>query len=144
MTPSSIAAILQQCRTIAVVGLSPKAWRDSYEVAQYLQKHGYKIIPVNPGYAGQSILGEICYATLTDADQTLAQQGVKIDMVDCFRKSEDIPPIAEQAIAIQARVLWMQLGISHDPAAAAASAAGLQVVMNRCTKIDHRNLIANH
>lgn len=150
MTPSApgitnsateIAALLQQTRVIAIVGLSPKPWRDSHEVAEYLQNHGYRIVPVNPHHTGQSIVGEACYATLQDAASALRAQGQVIDMVDCFRKSEDIPPIALDAIAIGAKCLWMQLGISHIPAAEQALAAGLAVVMNRCTKIDHRMLL---
>jgi predicted CoA-binding protein len=136
MNPSDILA---SSHTIAIIGLSPNPQRDSFEVAQYLQQHGYRIIPVNPGQAGRAILGEPCYASLTEAANALAQQGVTIDIVDCFRKAEDIPPIAAEAIAIHAKCLWMQLGIVNEAAAAQAQAAGLHVVMDHCTKIVHRN-----
>jgi predicted CoA-binding protein len=142
MTPSTvdIPSLLSQCRTIAVVGLSAKASRPSHEVAQYMQAHGYRIIPINPMYAGTHILGEHCYATLTQAHATLAEQGVKIDLVDCFRRSDAIAPIAEESIAIGARCLWLQLGVVNEPAAAQARAAGLAVVSDRCIKIDHMRM----
>ena len=109
----SIAQILNESKTIAIVGLSNKPDRASYGVAEYLQGHGYQIIPVNPSYAGQTILGERVCATLQEAADTLATSGRRIDIVDCFRKSEDIPPIAREAIAVRAGCLWMQLGIEH-------------------------------
>ena len=143
MPNTAIDAILKQTRTIAVVGLSPNPLRVSYEVAQYLQNQGYRIIPVNPNAAGQSILGEPCFATLQEAAEALNRQGQKIDLVDCFRKSEDIPPIAQDAIAIQAKTLWLQLGIRHPAAENQARAAGLQVVADRCTKIEHPRMIKN-
>jgi predicted CoA-binding protein len=133
----SIAQILAATRTIAVVGLSAKTDRASHEVAQYLQNHGYRVIPVNPTYVGTHILGERCFATLADAAASLAQANIRIDLVDCFRRAEAIPPIADAAIAIGAAVLWMQLGISNRAAAATAEAAGLTVVMDRCLKIEH-------
>jgi predicted CoA-binding protein len=136
----SIPALLSECRTIAVVGLSANADRPSFGVAQYMQAHGYRIIPVNPMYAGTHILGEHCYATLTQAHATLTEEGIKIDLVDCFRKSDAIPPVADEAIAIGARCLWLQLGVINDEAARKARAAGLAVVMDRCIKIDHMNL----
>ena len=136
-TPSPLVQILQTCRTIAVVGLSPKVHRDSYEVSAYMQAHGYRIVPVNPvaAAAGTPILGEKVYATLAEAAKV-----EKIDMVNCFRNSTDIPPIAEEAISIGAKVLWMQLGIAHEASAAQAEAAGLAVVQNRCLLIEHRRL----
>ena len=136
-TSPQLTTILQTCHTIAVVGLSPKVHRDSYEVSQYMQAHGYRIVPVNPVAAASNtpILGEKVYATLTEA-----AQAEKIDMVDCFRNSEDIPPIAEEAIKIGAKVLWMQLGIAHESSATQAEAAGLAVVQNRCLLIEHRRL----
>jgi predicted CoA-binding protein len=137
----SIPAILAEGRTIAVVGLSAKTDRPSHEVARYLQTHGYRIIPVNPMYAGARILNEPCYASLTEAAVALVKDNVKIDIVDCFRKSEAIEPIADEAIAIGARYLWMQLGVVNEKAAAKARAAGLAVVMNRCIKIDHMNAL---
>ena len=140
MNQPDILHILKTCRTIAVVGLSPKVHRDSYEVAEYMQQQGYRIIPINPVAAASnspntSILGEKVYATLADA--ALVE---KIDMVDCFRNSADIPPIATEAVHIHAQVLWMQLGIDNATAKAEAEAAGLAVVDNRCLLIEHRRL----
>ena len=136
--PTSV--VLNQSRTIAVVGLSPDPQRASHEVATYLQQHGYRIIPVNPTCAGKTILGEHCHASLTMAAKALAEAGIKIDIVDCFRKSEAMEPIAEEAIAIGAPVLWMQLGVINAVAAAKAQAAGIHVIMDRCIKIDHARL----
>ena len=121
---------------IAVVGLSNRPDRPSYDVSGYMQRQGYRIVAVNPMYAGEQILGEHCYASLTDAAQALAGQ-VKIDIVDCFRKSADIPPVVDEAIAIGATCVWMQQGIVNDAAAATAEAAGLKVIMDRCIKVDH-------
>ena len=137
MNQPDILHILKTCKTIAVVGLSPKMHRDSYEVAEYMQSQGYRIIPINPVAAASNtqILGEKVYATLLEAAKV-----EKIDMVDCFRNSADIPPIATEAVQIKARVLWMQLGIDNEPAKAEAEAAGLAVVENRCLLIDHRRL----
>ena len=136
----SIAQILNDSKTVAIVGLSNKPDRASYGVAAYLQQAGYQVIPVNPSYAGDTILGETVHATLQDAAEALAPGGQRIDIVDCFRKSEDIPPIARDAIAVRAGCLWMQLDIENQPAADMARAAGLDVVMNHCTKIEHRSL----
>lgn len=132
----TIQKILASCRTVAVVGLSPKPERASFEVAHYLQTHGWRIIPVNPVAAasGATILGETVYASLQEA-----ARHASIEVVDVFRKSEDVPPVAQEAIAIGARALWLQLGVENAPAAAAAQAAGLLVVQNRCLKIDHAN-----
>lgn len=127
--------ILKHCRTIAVVGLSPKPHRASFDVARYMQANGYRIIPVNPNAA--EVLGEKAYATLLEA-----AQHEKIDLVNCFRNSEDIPPIVDEAIAIGATAVWMQLGITHQAAAAKAEAAGLLVVQDHCIKIDHRVLLS--
>jgi predicted CoA-binding protein len=138
----TIIQILQESQTIAVVGLSNNPDRASHEVAEYLQQNGYRIVPVNPVYAGQRILGEPVYATLQEAADALAPQGRRIDIVDCFRKAEDIVPIAKDAIAVRAGCLWMQLGIENQAAADLARAAGLEVVMNRCTKIEHRAMNA--
>lgn len=137
----TIAQILQDAKTIAVVGLSDKPDRASYGVAAYLQEHGYRILPVNPGYVGQQILGEPVFASLQDAAASLGE-GMKIDIVDCFRKPEAIVPIARDAIAIGAGCLWMQLEIENDEAAQLARDAGLDVVMNHCLKIAHRMLAA--
>jgi predicted CoA-binding protein len=134
----TLRRILGTCRTIAVVGLSPQWHRPSFFAAKYMQAHGYRIVPVNPSAA--EILGERCYPSVTAAAQALVAQGQHIDMVDCFRKSEDIPPIAQEAIAVGAKCLWMQLGIINEAAAAAARSAGLEVVMDRCVKIEHARL----
>lgn len=136
----SIAQILSDSKTIAIVGLSNKPDRASHEVAAYLQEHGYRIVPVNPSYAGETILGEQVHATLQEAADALAGSGQSIDIVDCFRKSDDIPPIARDAIAVRAGCLWMQLDIENQAAADLARAAGLDVVMNHCIKIEHRSL----
>jgi hypothetical protein len=128
---NTLRRILKQSKTIAVVGLSANWWRPSYFAAKYMQEHGYRIIPVNPQY--QEILGEKCYASLRDIPE-------KVDIVDCFRTSDEIPPIAEDAIAIGAKVLWMQLGVINHEAAEKARKAGLEVVMDRCVKIEHARL----
>ncbi|OHC80596.1 MAG: CoA-binding protein [Rhodoferax sp. RIFCSPLOWO2_12_FULL_60_11] len=130
----TIRQILATCRTVAVVGLSPKPERASFEVARYMQAHGWRIIPVNPVAAasGLTILGEPVYASLQEA-----AQHATIDLVDVFRNSADVPPVAQEAIAIGARALWLQLGIENAQAAAAAQAAGLWVVQNRCLKVEH-------
>lgn len=132
-----IPSILAESRIIAVVGLSSNADRPSYEVAHYLQSHGYRIVPVNPTYAGAHILGEPCYATLQEAASAVEKKGQKIDVVDVFRKAEDIPPVVDDAIAIKADCIWMQLGIAHQAAAEKARAAGLKVVMDKCIKVEH-------
>lgn len=141
-TISTLRDLLSRCRTLAVVGLSPQWHRPSFFAAKYMQAHGYRIVPVNPLVAreGGSILGETAYASVTEAATALQAQGLRIDMVDCFRKSEDIPPLAEEAIAIGARCLWLQLGVFHEPAGLRAEAAGLQVIQNRCVKIEHARL----
>ncbi|WBY00400.1 CoA-binding protein [Ramlibacter tataouinensis] len=135
---SDLRRILASCRTLAVVGLSPQWHRPSFFAAKYMQAHGYRIVPVNP--KADEILGERCYPSVTAAAQALAAQGTTIDMVDCFRRSEDIPPIADEAIAIGAKCLWLQLGVVHEAAADKARAAGLDVVMDRCVKIEHARL----
>ena len=120
--------ILLKHRTLAVVGLSAQWHRPSYFAAKYMQEHGYRVIPVNPRY--DAILGEKCYKSLRDIPE-------KVDVVDCFRKSADIPPIAEEAVAVGARVLWMQLGVENPAARRIAESAGLEVIENRCVKIEH-------
>jgi predicted CoA-binding protein len=135
-TPA-IPALLAKCRTIAVVGLSAKSDRASHEVARYMQAHGYRIIPVNPTYAGTHILGEHCFSTLRQAAKMLSEEGARIEIVDCFRKSEYIKSIVDEAIAIGARCVWMQLDIVDHAAAAKARAAGLAVIMDKCLKIEH-------
>lgn len=135
-----ISRILADCRTIAVVGLSSRPDRPSHEVAQYLQAHGYRILPVNPAYAGTHILGEPCYAHLAEADAAVKKEGGRIDLVDCFRKSEEVGTAVDEAIAIGARAVWMQLGVIDKEAAARAEKAGLAVVMDKCVKIEHMQL----
>ena len=130
---ADISGILANCRTIAVVGLSPNPQRASFDVARYMQANGYRIIPVNPNAGVAQILGEKVYPNLLEASLT-----EKIDLVNCFRNSEDIAPIVDDAIAISAKAVWMQLGIAHANAAAKAKSAGLIVVQDRCLKIDHR------
>ena len=139
-TSTSIAELLQRSRTIAVAGLSANPGRPSNGVAQYLQRNGYRIIPINPTYAGTHILGEYCYDSLQAAASALAKENVKIDIVDCFRKSEAIPPIVDAAIEIGVQCVWMQLGVAHEEAAAKARARGIDVVMDNCIKIEHMNL----
>lgn len=138
-----IAQILATCPTIAVVGLSPQPERASHQVGRYMQANGYRIVPVHPGAAqsGTLILGQPCFATVQQAAQALAQQGLHIDMVNCFRPSSDIAPLADAAIEIGARCLWLQLGITHPQAQARAAQAGLQVVADRCLKIEHAALL---
>ena len=126
-----IAEILKSARTIAVVGLSPKRYRPSYGVAEYLQKAGYRIIPVNPRES--ELLGERCYPDLEAIPEA-------VDIVDIFRRSEFVPEIVEAAIRKGAKVIWMQEGVVHEDAARRAEAAGLQVVMDRCILKDHRRL----
>ncbi len=129
---ASIRRILNDSRTIAVVGLSPKPHRPSHQVARYLMEAGYIIIPVNPGQ--DRILGLPCFPNLRAIPGT-------VDLVDIFRRQEKVMPIVEDAIAIGAKYIWMQEGIVNVEAAARAEAAGLAVVMDRCTKIDHMNLL---
>jgi predicted CoA-binding protein len=136
----TIPQILSDSKTIAVVGLSDKPERASHGVAQYLQRQGYRVIPVNPSYAGQQILGETVYASLHDAAAALDAGGGRIDIVDCFRKADAMLPIAQDAVAVRAACLWMQLGVVNQAAADLASAAGLDVVMDHCIKIEHAAL----
>jgi uncharacterized protein len=132
LSESEIREILSETRTIAVVGLSANPERDSNGVARYLQRNGYTIIPVNPNLSGP-VLGAQAYASLREVP-------VPIDIVEIFRRVDAVPPIVEEAIAIGARVVWMQLGIVHEEAAKRAEEAGLKVVMNRCMAIEHRRL----
>ena len=135
-----LVSVLANARTVAIVGMSDNPERASHEVAHYLQAGGYRIIPVNPGLAqkGEKVLGETPYADLEAAAKGLKEAGeAPIDMVDVFRKSEDVPPVADQAIAIGAKTLWLQLSIHHPEAEQKAAAAGLNVVSNKCTKIEH-------
>ncbi len=127
----TLRRILKDCRVIAVVGLSANWHRPSYFAAKYMQEHGYRVIPVNPQY--KEVLGQKCYAALRDIPD-------KVDMVDVFRKTADVLPVAEDAVAIGARVLWQQLGVRNQAAADLAQARGLETVMDRCVKIEHGRL----
>jgi predicted CoA-binding protein len=135
---ADLRRILGSAKTIAVVGLSPQWHRPSFFAAKYMQAHGYRIVPVNP--TATEILGERCYPSVTAAAAALAKEGSRIDMVDCFRRTEDIVPIADEAMAIGAKCLWQQIGVKNEEAAAKARAAGLDTVMDRCVKIEHARL----
>ena len=132
---SYIRGILNAVKTIAVVGISPKDNRPSYFAFKYLQARGYRMVPVNPGQAGQKILGQTVYARLADIPEP-------VDMVDIFRASEHVLPIVQEALALdpKPKVIWMQLTVRNDEAARLAEAAGLKVVMNRCPKIEYGRL----
>src|SRR3954468_10891868 len=134
---AQIRAILERVRTVAMVGASSNWNRPSYFVMKYLQGKGYRVIPVNPGIAGQELLGEKVYASLREIPGEIAEQ---VDMVDVFRPASEAPAIVEDSIAIGAPVVWMQLGIRNDEAAALAEAAGIEVIMNRCPKIEFGRL----
>lgn len=123
--------LLEETRTIAVVGMSANPDRPSHEVAQYLLAAGYTVVPVNPAY--DEILGEKCYPSLREVP-------LPVDLVDVFRNPEDVAPIVEDAIAVGAKALWLQLGVIAPAAAARAEEAGMRVVMDHCTKIEHRRL----
>ncbi|MEX2430854.1 MAG: CoA-binding protein [Dehalococcoidia bacterium] len=129
---ATIEEILVRSKVIAVVGLSDQPERPSFGVAKYLQSQGYRVIPVNPNLDGP-VLGERPYPSLEAVPE-------HVDLVDIFRRPEDVPPVVESAIAIRASAVWMQLGIIHDESAKKAAAAGLDVVMDRCTAIEHRRL----
>src|ERR1700761_5637192 len=126
--------LLENTKTIALVGASPKPNRPSYGVMAYLQRSGYRVIPVNPVAAGTTILGETVYGTLVEIKEP-------IDMVDVFRRAEDTPPVAEEAVAAGAKSLWLQLDIANDEAAKIATEGGLDVVMDRCTAIEIGRLL---
>ena len=128
---SSLRRILRECRTIAVVGLSAEWHRPSYFVAKYLQQHGKRIVPVNPRYA--EVLGERCYPSLREIE-------FPVDMIDVFRRSDDVLSVAHQAIEIKARCLWQQIGVVNLEADRLAREAGMDSVMNRCVKIEHARL----
>jgi len=128
---AGLRRVLTRSRVIAVVGLSEHWYRPSYFAAKYMLEHGYRVIPVNPKYP--EILGQRCYKSLQDVPE-------KIGIVDIFRKTQDVMPIAEAAIAVGARVLWQQLGVRDEAAAAKARAAGLDAVIDRCVKIEHGRL----
>ena len=128
---NTLRRILRECKVLAVVGLSAQWHRPSYFAAKYMLEHGYRVIPVNPQY--REVLGQRCYASLREIPE-------KVDLVDVFRKTADVMPVAEDAIAIGARVLWQQIGVTSEQAAARARAAGLETVMDRCVKIEHGRL----
>ena len=132
--PASLRRILEATRTIAVVGLSPDPMRPSHYVSLYMQQHGYRILPVNPVHAGGRLLGMPVVATLAELDEP-------VDLVDVFRRTEHVLPIAEQAVAIGARCLWQQIGVVNRDADALARSAGLDSVMDRCLKVEHARLI---
>jgi uncharacterized protein len=129
---TDLERILREAKTVAVVGLSPKPDRPSFRVASYLQREGYRVIPVNP--AVEEVLGERSYPNLQAVPD-------KIDVVDIFRRSEEVPPIVDEAIEVSAPVVWMQEGVINEDAAARAEQAGLKVVMNRCMQKEHRRLL---
>lgn len=129
----TLRRILGACHTLAIVGLSAEWHRPSFFVAKYMQQHGYRVLPVNPRYAGGEILGEQVYADLADIPQ-------KIDMVVVFRRTADVLPVARQAIDIGARCLWQQIGVENVEADALAREAKLDSVMNRCVKIEHARI----
>ena len=128
---STLRRILRDCRTIAVVGLSAEWHRPSYFAAKYMQQHGYRIVPVNPRY--DEVLGERCYPSLADVPHA-------VDLVDVFRRTEDVLPIARQAVDIGAKCLWQQIGVKNLEADRIARAAGLDSVLDRCVKIEHARL----
>ncbi len=138
MTDDDIRDLLRRVKTIAMVGASPKPERPSHEVMRFLQDHGYRVIPINPGQAGSEINGETVVASLADLT-------APVDMVDIFRASEAAGMVTDEAVRLAAdkgfSAVWMQLGVRHDDAAARARAAGLSVVMDRCPKIEYRRLI---
>jgi hypothetical protein len=128
---NTLRRILRECRVLAVVGLSANWVRPSFFAAKYMLEHGYRIVPVNPQY--KEVLGQKCYASLRDIPE-------KVDLVDVFRRTSEVMPVAEDAIAIGAKVLWQQLGVKNGEAAEKARAAGLDAVMDRCVKIEHGRL----
>jgi len=136
VTNDALRALLREARTVAVVGLSPKPERPSHGVARYLQRAGYRIVPVNPGH--DEILGERSYRTLSDAARDHA-----IDIVDVFRRSEFAGAVVDEAIAIRPKLVWLQLGVVDEAARARAEGAGIPIVMDRCLAIDHRQLLGD-
>ncbi len=143
MSQDQLWDILKKAKTIAVVGLSKESEKESYKVSIYLQRHGYRIIPVNP--FAEMILGEKSYKTLRDIPVEIQRT---IDVVDIFRRAEDVPPIVEQAIELKAKFgrllsVWMQLGIVNEQAAEATRMAGLIVVMDKCLMVEHHKLVGS-
>jgi predicted CoA-binding protein len=134
MTPEALRALLREAKTIAIVGLSPKPWRASHQVALYLKQAGYRIVPVNPEH--DAVLGERSHPSLTAAAATHA-----IDVVDVFRRSEAAGPVVDEAIALKPRLIWLQVGVVDQAAATRATVAGIPFVMDRCLMVDHQHLI---
>ena len=136
MTPSDteLRDVLSRARTIAVVGLSDKPDRDSNQIARYLQSNGYRVIPVNPVLT--EVLGEKVYPSISAIPPE-----VSVDIVDVFRRSDQVPPIVDEAIARRDKVIWMQLGVEHAAAAAKARAVGITVIENSCIMVQHRRLL---
>jgi len=133
MTPDALRDLLRDVRTIAVVGCSPRPARPSHEVARYLQHVGYTVVPVNPGHG--EILGARCYPTLA-----AAAQAQPLDVIDVFRRSEMAGAVVDEAIALRPRLIWLQLGVHDEAAAARAAAAGIPCITNRCLMVDHQRL----
>lgn len=129
----TIEEMIRDTKVIAVVGLSPREDRPSNEVAKYLKESGYKIIPVNPKFEGETILGELCHRTLKSIPEP-------IDVVDIFRRPGDVPPVVDDAVAVGAKAIWMQQGIVNEDAATVAREAGLGVVMDRCMLVEHKRM----
>jgi predicted CoA-binding protein len=132
--PDDLRGILARAKTIAVFGASPEPWRPSFGVMRYLQRVGYRVIPVNPTATGETVHGERFHATLQDVPEP-------IDLVDVFRRPDAVGEAVEQAIAVKAPALWLQLGIRNDAACARAEAAGIAVVQNRCISVEHSRLM---
>ena len=130
-----LKTVLNRTKTVAVVGVSTNTVRPSFYVARYLALKGYKVIPINPGHAGKEMFGTIVRASLSEIDEP-------VDMVDIFRRSEAVPPIVDEALEQLPglQTIWMQIGVQHDEAAAKARAAGVDVIMNRCPKIEYQRL----
>ncbi|MGX6567174.1 CoA-binding protein [Cupriavidus necator] len=135
MRPEMQQAMLAM-KTVAVVGLSDRPERPSHEVAEFLQDHGFRIVPVNPRHAGERILGETCHATLREAADAAAAAGSPIAWVDIFRRAEETPGVVDEAIAIGAQGVWLQLGIVNDHAVRRAADAGLLAVQDCCSKVE--------
>lgn len=133
--PAALRSLLERTRTIAVVGASPDPWRPSFGIVGYLKRAGYRVVPVNPTALGQMVHGEPCRASLREILED-------IDLVNVFRRPEFIPEVVDEAIAVKAPALWLQLGIHHAEAARRAEAAGMEVVMNRCISVEHRRLMS--
>lgn len=135
ITDDSLRALLARIETIGVVGLSPKPHRPSHQVSAYLQRVGYRVVPVHP--AGGVILGERVFPSLTEARRNVG----KIDLVDVFRRNDALPELVEEVIVIRPQALWLQLGVTHPEAEAAALRAGIDVVVDLCTLVEHRRLL---